>query len=252
MASDGTGTEPHHADGVDVAMVGEGEGVEYRNLWARAVAVLGVVGVLLALAESDPLAVVIMLGCCYGVLVLALVGLANCNTDEPTVDWPPVRWRAALGACLCVGFPAACAVSPSATVRLALVLALSSPPLVERVCRFADRSRRWADSPDHAPRPRGRLGGTSPDEQVTRLLERGPTPGLVASMDDATLCVAWQRSFAMLSAASTVTERALVAHLRQLYLDELDRRHPHSLASWLRTLPAASSGPDQFLPDAWL
>jgi hypothetical protein len=99
------------------------------------------------------------------------------------------------------------------------------------------------------PRPApASLAAAAPAEQVTRMLESGPTPGLIASMDDATLCVAWQRSFQMLSAASTVSERALVAHLRQLYLDELDRRHPTSFASWLRTLPAASSGPDRFLP----
>jgi hypothetical protein len=223
--------------------------VGYRELWIRMVAVLGVAGLLLALAESDPLTVVITLACCYVVLLLVLIGVDNCGPDEPTIDWWSMRWRAGLGGCLIVAFPSACAVSPSATLSLILGLALCSPPLVARVRRIADRSRRWNETSAHPDPARGRLGGTSPGEQVTRLLEQGPTPGLIAAMDDATLCVAWQRSFRMLSVASTVSERLLVAHLRQLYLDELDRRHPTSLASWLRTLPAASSGPDRFLPD---
>ena len=221
----------------------------YRELWIRIVAVLGVTGLFLGLAESDPLTVVITLACCYVVLLLVLIGVENSGPEEPTIDWWSMRWRAGLGACLCVGVPSACAVSTSATLSLTLGLALCAPPLVARVRRAADRSRRWSEIFTHPVAAQRHLVGTSSHEQVTRLLEQGPTPGLIAAMDDAALCVAWQRSFGMLSAASTVGERMLVAHLRQLYLDELDRRHPSSLATWLRTLPAASSGPERFLPD---
>jgi hypothetical protein len=183
-------------------------------------------------------------------MFLALTGIEGCDTD-PTVDWASVRWRAGLGACLCVGFPAACAVSTGATLRLAVVVGLCSPPVVARILRFTGDSHASRDMSAGPPHPvRGGPEGPSPSEQVTRMLEAGPAPRLIASMDDATLCVAWQRSFQMLLAASTVGEQALVAHLRQLYLDELDRRHPTLLASWLRTLPAASSGPDRFLPGA--
>jgi hypothetical protein len=249
MAANGTGTSVALIDRLPRRDSREETAVSYRELWIRMVAVLGVAGFFLALAESDPLVVVITVACCYGVILLVLIGVDNCGPEEPVIDWWSMRWRAGLGACLCVGLPAASAVSASATLSLMLGLALTSPPLVASVRRIADRSRRWTDNAVPPARAGRRTGDTSPHEQVSRLLELGPTPRLIAAMDDATLCVAWQRSFRMLSAASTVGERVLVAHLRQLYLDELDRRHPTSLASWLRTHPAASSGPERFLPD---
>jgi len=224
--------------------------VSYRDLWARTVAALGLCGLFLALAVTDPIVVIVTLACCYGALVVLLIGVESCDAADPKVEWRPLRWRAGLGACLCVGFPAACAVSTSATLRLTLVLVMCSPPLVARVRRVSARSCSWADAPAGRPHPEAlQLSGPSQCEDGARMLEQGPTPGLIASMDTATLCVAWQRSFGMLSAASDVGERALVAHLRQLYLDEFYRRHPNSLDAWLRTLPAASSGPDRFLPD---
>jgi hypothetical protein len=205
---------------------------------------------LLALAEFDPLDVVITLACCYAVTLLALIGIETCEAQEPDVDWPAVRWRAGACAALFVGFPAACAISTGASLQVTLLMALCCPRVVRQVRRFADNSRRWTSVPGPRPGPARHRPSASTSEKVTRLLELGPTPGLISAMDTATLCAAWQRSFRMLTAASTVAERALVAHLRQLYLDELERRHPSSLAHWLATHPTASSGPDRFLPGA--
>jgi hypothetical protein len=198
--------------------------------------VFGVAGLLLALALFHPYVVVASLACSYGAAFLALIGIELGDPEDRVIDWASLRWRAALCACVAVALPAACAISTSATLYLALALALTAPPIVAR----ARRAGRM-DVPRPAP---------SGAARVTRMLEQGPTPGLIASMDTATLCVAWERSFPMLSAASTVGERLLVAHLRQLYLDELDRRHPTSFATWLSTHPAAWSGPERFLPEA--
>jgi hypothetical protein len=51
----------------------------------------------------------------------------------------------------------------------------------------------------------------------------------------------------MLAVASTVTERAVVAHLRQLYLDDMARRDPAGLRAWLATGPPIHSDPGSFL-----
>jgi hypothetical protein len=84
--------------------------VSYPELWSRTVAVLTVGSVALALAEFDPLHVVISLASCYVVTLLALIGIETCETEEPDVDWAAVRWRAGACSCLFVGFPAACAM----------------------------------------------------------------------------------------------------------------------------------------------
>jgi hypothetical protein len=221
--------------------------LRYVTVWTRVLAVVAVLNLLLALVMYRPLNVIIALTCASAV---SAVIIAACRQDQPHVvplDWSQIREDSALLACLLVGLPAAAQISPGATIIMILLAVGTAPPLVGRARSLAARITRW-------PGDASTDSATDPDvpvraaDRVSRLLELGPTPERVASLDTATLCLAWRRSFLMLSAASTPAERSVVADLRQVYLDELDKRYPSSVATWLASFPSPGSGPDGYLP----
>jgi hypothetical protein len=72
-------------------------------------------------------------------------------------------------------------------------------------------------------------------------------PPALGELDDAALCLAWRRSFAALEAARSPSGLLAVVTQRQLYLDELHRRHPDGVASWLASGARAASNPMRFL-----
>lgn len=74
-----------------------------------------------------------------------------------------------------------------------------------------------------------------------------PAGDEVATLDDSALCHAWRRSFVQLQASRSVPRRAEVVQLRQQYLDELDRRHPTELRSWLASGARAAGNPLPYL-----
>jgi hypothetical protein len=71
----------------------------------------------------------------------------------------------------------------------------------------------------------------------------------LASLDDASLCLAWRRTFVQLEAASSVEDRVAVVWQRQLCLDELQRRCPDGVAAWLSSGARAGGNPLPFLED---
>jgi hypothetical protein len=83
----------------------------------------------------------------------------------------------------------------------------------------------------------------------------GPAPELpsaatVRGLDDEALCRAWRCSFVQLSATSLPTRRMEIVALRQLYLDELARRHPAAVQRWLASGARAASNPMPFVEQA--
>lgn len=193
-------------------------------------------GLLLALTELHVTRTVVTFFFAFAVSLSCLAALAHEPTGPP-LDWSRARFDAVRCACAFVGLPPAFDVSPSGALCLLAACVLSSPSVIARVGLSVAGVQHGPSEP--AP---------SRDQRVTQLLEVGPCPRSVSQLDTPTLCRAWRRSFAMLSAAETATERSIVVELRQLYLDELERRHPQSLASWLETRPAPSSGPEAYLP----
>ena len=99
---------------------------------------------------------------------------------------------------------------------LALLVA-TSPPLV---ARLAVRLGAGND-----PSSCASLGSSGPDSFAV----------LLAACDDDALAAAWYESEARLREATTVEDVARVAGVRQLYLDELERRSPEGFARWLGT-----------------
>jgi hypothetical protein len=67
------------------------------------------------------------------------------------------------------------------------------------------------------------------------------------ALDDPALCQAWRRSFVQLQACRSVRRRSEVVALRQLYLDEMARRHPIQLRRWLQSGARAAGNPLPFL-----
>jgi hypothetical protein len=107
------------------------------------------------------------------------------------------------------------------------------------------------------------LGGTSPihpngmGPQSTLIPAVLEEPRLAAAatslprdcegLDSAELAMAWRRSFVLLQRAASKADRLAAVEIRQRYLDELCRRYPEGIASWLASGARASSNPMPFI-----
>lgn len=130
------------------------------------------------------------------------------------------------------------AVSKLAGVLIVLVLAATTPAVTSRV-----QARRPArEDPVVRPEPLS-------DPATWLAADRAPA-GELSSLDDVALCLAWRRSFRLLEASRSATERLVVVEQRQRYLDELHRRSPDGLAAWLASGARASGNPLPYVDDA--
>lgn len=89
----------------------------------------------------------------------------------------------------------------------------------------------------------GRVVDSSAEGRLAQL----PEADVVGKLDDEALCQAWRRSFVHLAACRLPSRRLEVVSLRQVYLDELGRRHPAAVESWLASGARAASNPMPFL-----
>ena len=67
------------------------------------------------------------------------------------------------------------------------------------------------------------------------------------ALSDDELCQWWRRTFTALGEAGTAGQRLDVVRARQLYLDEIERRHPTELRAWLASGARAAGNPMPFL-----
>ena len=126
----------------------------------------------------------------------------------------------------------------------------------------------WAPRPSRAPRRPAPAAEVS-ESQATRspwstsglvttasLADSEATPWSALSLpddtalhalDDAELCRTWRRSFVALQHSRSVARCLEVVRLRQLCLDELDRRHPKQLQRWLDSGARAAGNPLPYL-----
>jgi hypothetical protein len=68
----------------------------------------------------------------------------------------------------------------------------------------------------------------------------------VGELTDEELCLAWRRSFTQLQRVHDADRRQAMVDVRRAYLDELERRHPDSFATWLASNPRAAGNPARF------
>src|SRR3954469_9893464 len=90
----------------------------------------------------------------------------------------------------------------------------------------------------------GSTGGSL--RRLVSLAEMPDADG-VPTLDDDALCQAWRRSYVRLEASRGADSRLDVVRLRQLYLDELVRRHPAEVRLWLASGARAAGNPLPFL-----
>jgi hypothetical protein len=76
---------------------------------------------------------------------------------------------------------------------------------------------------------------------------RAETVSSVRRLTDRELCEAFRRTYPVLLSAPTPAVKAQIVALRQLYLDDLERRDPTALAAWLASGASAEGSPDRFI-----
>ena len=69
----------------------------------------------------------------------------------------------------------------------------------------------------------------------------------VKGLADGELCRIWRGSYSALLEAADAASAAQVVRVRQVYLDELDRRHRQAVSAWLASGPRPADGPERFL-----
>jgi len=89
--------------------------------------------------------------------------------------------------------------------------------------------------------------GTRGSVRMLVPLAEMPDAEGVPALDDDALCQAWRRSYVRLEASRAADARLEVVRLRQLYLDELVRRHPAQVRHWLASGARAAGNPLPFL-----
>jgi hypothetical protein len=201
-----------------------------RLLWWTGVGSLVVLAAVFATRVPDAGSA---LGCGLVVGWVAAVTSLLCDCGEP----PLQRGRRALvragGATLAVATSLVLGLAMGAPVLLLLaVTAVLSPPVLRRL----------------GSRPRE--VGTPP---ACESVEGGPAPltlNLVrqrfAELELDEISVLWHRSLARLRTERNVRERGWLVLLRQLLLDELDRRDPAALRRWLIADPGADGDPTAY------
>src|SRR4051794_39477276 len=102
------------------------------------------------------------------------------------------------------------------------------------------------DGPGVLDEPDAAQGGAG---SLRALVPMAGMPGAdgVPALDDHALCEAWRRSYVRLEASRAAATRLAVVGLRQLYLDELVRRHPAEVRRWLESGARAAGNPLPFL-----
>ncbi len=102
--------------------------------------------------------------------------------------------------------------------------------------------RRWRrqSSPTPVDSPTAALEASD-----DRLLVRAAAS--VRGLDLAGLCWAWRRSYLALADVRAPKARLGLVILRQIYLDEMERRDPQGFRAWLDSGVEAAGTPDRFL-----
>jgi hypothetical protein len=133
-------------------------------------------------------------------------------------------------------------ISIGLALLLALAATLTSSPFI---AALLSRTRQKPDSTSAGP-----LSSGDADDTHLQEVAREVDQACLHSLSNAELCLAWRRSYCSLIETSSVPLRAAVVASRQAYLDEIERRDPQGLTSWLAAGARAASGPERYLDDA--
>lgn len=152
-----------------------------------------------------------------------------------------------------------------ASVLIGLCLTAASPPVLRQLTTSARRALPWInrEQPATEVKPAGpetfTPGPTTADQDVWGSSAIPPAylppaylppASSLGTLSDAELCSAWRTSFITLQRHHTdadLERRAQLIHLRQHYLDELERRNPAGFHRWLYTGARPASDPSRYI-----
>ncbi|HEY3563222.1 MAG TPA: hypothetical protein VGL05_37405 [Kribbella sp.] len=235
--------------------------LRYERIWRAAVGSLATIGVVTSLVFVSPatnLAAFLVAAFTVGAVCLS-IGLGR---DLPNADLVRVVPRGAvfggLGVLAICGYAAAVGAR---TVMLILLVVGVSPPVIGwlRSGRAERPARPQRRRPQRRPQRRRtvRLPKAS-NRQLEAVAADNPVADWpmpkylaavvrsVGELSDDELCLAWRRSFTQLQRAASADRRQAMVDVRRAYLDELERRHPDSFATWLASNPRAAGNPARF------
>lgn len=225
----------------------------YARGWMRVWYVVSVAGLGIGVVAWSvvPTAAAMLVAVSFAALVLTLVRAERAERSRPVIARPATT-ALGVGAGV-VGFLALLSSSPPLALLVLLIAITTAPPVVGVVSSvLRDRApyRRTAPRPVAAPGPAKQ---TLRREGDTVRVDGGREPALpsapevVRQLDDRALCRLWRQTFWDMRDQQSVTQRAAVVRLRQACLEELERRNPAAVATWLGSGARASSGPERFL-----
>jgi hypothetical protein len=220
----------------------------YRWLWTATwitlLSLAALSGVFLG-GWTLPLTATVMAATASTALLLALEGPHPAADRHPPTSTEP---HAALDGGLKAGVAVGCVVAAAHAlsgliVPLAILAALTSPPLLHLLCTNTPPARNPRTAAQtHRPHPIATDPATSSGQVDATTLRAA-----VETLDDRGLCHGWRASFTCLATARSAAERTELVHLRQAYLDEMERRHPAGLRAWLESGARAASDPSRHL-----
>jgi hypothetical protein len=207
----------------------------YRSIWSILAGAVVCLGLALAL-------IAVPVGAMVGLVIFGLfVGSAATWATLENAAARPIRrvfWGGAASGGLMLVVGGLSAVLGIIGLLLALGIFVTSPVFLAwlRDRRLSKRERPGSSREEPATKTRRPSPGT---ETVGRDATRALFAIDPTDLDDATLCAAWQMSNLVLEQPDTTDLNRLMELRRQL-LDELQRRHPATFASWLATAPGAT------------
>ena len=204
----------------------------YRSRWSRLCAVASAGGVGFSFLLRSPQDV----GAALAVIafVTAVLLVLGTPLDQPN----RVFWDTLVVVAVHVGAGVVTAVALMALLHatgvvILLLVAATSPRARSLWTRRSTRAADIAVSRGDVVPPQVWLGA-DPTGSVRRLTDRE-------------ICEAFRRTYPALLSAESPAVKAQIVALRQLYLDELERRDPVALAAWLASGASAGGSPDRFI-----
>lgn len=232
----------------------------YRRLWSVAIGILVGVGSVAALISIPPPLLILVIavsvtggGSVGGILQHALFGrLDVARLVRLTLVLVPVSaafagWAVLIGVWALLLTVLVCLSQPSVAGSLLLLAHRIGDQLPTKGRRSGPVRDPSGLDPSRAPyAPRTVI----PAPSAPALTELRLPSTALTEISDRELCFAWRVSFVLLQRLQEmrhIQAQCRVVGLRQLYLDEMERRHPQGFARWLLAGARPASDPSRYL-----
>lgn len=214
----------------------------FAGRWLRGWSVVSAVGVGVSFLIWEPAVIALLWLCamfCTALLLVLLTTSPGASRLAADTTWAWIATRAGLAGAAFVAVSAVGVISVVLALTLVLAAVLTAPPVASRVGRLV-RHEKAEDLSALGPRV------VVPREPECRLPVVLPVVA-VRQLSTQELCREWRRSFTALQLATGPEQQLHVVGVRQLYLDEMERRCPSALQAWLASGARAASGPERYL-----